>query len=139
MPELVKFAEPVPSDAIETLFGLCNGVMVGRTKFNVFGVLDKHGGADHAHTPFDTNVPNIYERPAALGDEPLILAHSGTKNASTGESEEFCHYIDRAGIVSVAPYEDLLTPERKYDSVTEWLCSEFEIAVFVLEAERVET
>ncbi|WP_422051417.1 hypothetical protein [Shimia sp.] len=86
MPKLMAFAPAIPRDAIEALFGLCNGIVVGRTKFALFGVLDEIGGGDHAHISFDFNILNFYERPAVLGDELLILADSRAKSAVTGES-----------------------------------------------------
>ncbi len=136
VPKLMAFAPAIPRNAIETLFGLCNGMVVGRTKFALFGVLDEIGGGDHAHIPFDINIPNFYERPAVLGDEALILAHSRAKSAVTGVSLKFCHYIDREGVVSVASYDNLLSPERWYGNVTEWLYHEFEVAVAALEVAR---
>ncbi|TLP61573.1 hypothetical protein FEE96_15160 [Parasedimentitalea maritima] len=132
--ELVKFARPVPRAPIEELFGLCNGVMVGRYVFNVFGVLDKTGGGGHAHIPLDTNVPNLYGRPEELDEELLILAKSTEITAPSGKSSNFFHFIDTFGKISVSDSENLLKPVRTFDDVTKWLCSEFERAVSGFEA-----
>ncbi|MBO6898624.1 MAG: hypothetical protein JJ868_14725 [Shimia sp.] len=127
--EVAQFARLVPKEAIEALFGLTNGVMVARNKFNMFGVLGKRGGGEYAHLPLNINLPNVYERPAELQEGALILAHSSENDNASGHICKYCHYVDGTGVISVPDYNDLSAPVRCYDDVSNWLCSEFETAL----------
>ncbi|MBE1294575.1 MAG: hypothetical protein GJ677_18990 [Rhodobacteraceae bacterium] len=129
IPELLKFSEPVPKELVLTLFGLCNGAVIARTKLTIFGVLDATGGGNDAHIPMDINVPNIYGRPEGLGSEPLILAKSSEVDASSGAKIKLFHYADETGKIFVSSADRIMKPVRIYNDVQTWLRSEFEIAV----------
>jgi hypothetical protein len=132
MEKMIDYAGKADADLTKELFGLCNGIRVGATKFAVYGVMGSQidrGAADIAyHPPLDINVPNIYGRPKGCPEDYLIVG-SSTEDGENQRNQEFVHAITPHGTVVVASEDNISAVSRQYNTVSEWLVTEVQRAL----------
>ena len=109
------------------LFGLCNGLHIGATKFSVYGVLGQTVARDAqdeaSHIPFDINIPNLYGRPEGWSEEVLVVG-TGSETNSDGQKTKLKHGITADCEIIVAEENSYEKPARLYQSVEDWLTFE---------------
>ncbi len=129
--KVVEFAGGADVNLARSLFGLCNGIRVGATKFGVYGVLgqiDRTSSDLAFHPPLDINIPNIYGRPEGWPEQYLIVGFS-EEVFEASVNQKMIHAITPQGTILIAPKDDSSAVCREYSSIESWLSSEVQRAI----------
>lgn len=128
--EIVRFGQKSSETLIRELYGCCNGLNIGATKFFIYGMrIEPTGSHPYANRniPFDLNTPNLWERMIELEDTSLIIAKS---TQYEGESHTtFVHTIDANDKISTRQIDDIAKIITSYDSLEVWLKKELHAAM----------
>jgi hypothetical protein len=133
--KVLDYSGGADENLVRELFGLCNGMRIGATKFGVYGVLGQidRGSVDFTfHSPLDINVPNVFERPESWPESYLIVGFS-TEFNDTQSSQDRFHSITPTGKLIVSMASDHKNVFREYFSISSWLASEVQRALDYVE------
>lgn len=147
-PDIAKFAydvlvnEPMAKPVLESwedwvggefmgdyreLFSICNGLLIGRSKFGVFGFRSDRNGAPierYVKQPFDIVTPNAYPTGKNLLENDLVVGFSHEGSNET----PFQHVFRAPSTILVLKRDELDSQPRCYQRVRDWLKTEIRSA-----------